>query len=308
MFIDKVIKVIDDLKSPMAIGLDPDLNKISSDFLQQFSMKEYDDFYHYLGSIYEHYCKEIIKAAEGICGILKFQIAFFEVAGHYGIQTLRNCIIEAKKRNFLVILDFKRADVASTSKQYAMSCFREPYQGVKPYLESDCVTLNPFLGIEGISPFLEEVNKAKKGAFICLKTSNKGSKELQDLTIEKTKEPLYLYLLSLVKEASQASLGSYGYSSLGVVVGATFPQDALKIRKRLPKSYFLVPGFGAQGGDFNRLKDYLNKDGKGAIFSFSRSIIYPEIKGFNEKVSIKELIQRNILEHLKLIRKSIRIN
>lgn len=209
---------------------------------------------------------EIMESVQDLTPVIKFQIACFERYGSEGIRILEEALRKAQKSGIITILDGKRGDIGSTSEQYALAYFSQ-----QAPLPADAVTLNPYLGRDSLEPFFPFF-KLRKGAFVLLRTSNPSAREVQDLKVESG--PLYLEVAKLVKEWGKPFLGKFGYSSLGAVVGATYPEELSLLRGLFPEMFFLVPGYGAQGATEKEVASAFDTRGEGAIVNSSRQLIY----------------------------------
>jgi orotidine-5'-phosphate decarboxylase len=214
------------------------------------------------------FCEDIIEATREIALAFKPQVAFFERFGSDGIEVLERILTEHQE--LLFIVDCKRGDIGSTSEAYAQAYFSHPAEPPAP-LPCSAVTLNGYLGRDAIDPFLPYI-RDDKGAFVLAKTSNPSSAEFQDRLLDG--EPLYIRVARAVAEWGAECRGSGGFSSLGLVVGATFPEAARQVREAAPHSLILVPGIGVQGGKVEDAAAFTTAGGLGAIFNFSRGVIY----------------------------------
>ena len=216
--------------------------------------------------------KEIIDNTYDIIPAVKPQIAMYEQFGIPGLEAFSRTVKYAKEKNLVVIGDVKRGDIGSTSAAYAVAHLGKVNVGTKTYsaFDEDFATVNPYLGSDGIKPFINVCKEEKKGIFILVKTSNPSSGEFQDRIIDG--RPLYEWVGQKVAEWGADCMGD-GYSYVGAVVGATYPEMGRTLRKVMPKSFILVPGYGAQGGKGADLVDFFNEDGLGAIVNSSRGII-----------------------------------
>ncbi|MBN2081725.1 orotidine-5'-phosphate decarboxylase [bacterium] len=215
------------------------------------------------------FCERIIEATADITVGYKVQVAYFERFGSAGLHILERLLLEHEEKLF--ILDGKRGDIGATSEAYADAYFHDYSDEDKSPLLCDAVTLNGYLGRDALEPFFKHLAK-DKGAFVLAKTSNPSSGDLQDLKIGE--DPVYVHMARLVHEWGQDFVGACGYSALGLVVGATYPEAARAVREVAPKSLILVPGIGVQGGKPKDAQAFCGADGLGAVFNFSRSIIY----------------------------------
>ncbi|MDI6732908.1 MAG: orotidine-5'-phosphate decarboxylase [Planctomycetota bacterium] len=255
-FADRVIELINTKNTCVCVGLDPNPELIP----QEISRKT-----HSTPSAIFEFNKSIIDIVKDYAVAVKPQSAFYERYHSEGVKCFFDTIEYAHKQGLIVIADVKRSDIASTAQAYA-----------EAYLENssaDSITVNPFLGVDSIEPFTKSCADKGKGLFILLKTSNPGSKDFQDVVLQDGRK-LYELIAEKISIIGKGFIGTKGYSSVGAVVGATFPEEARIIRGLLPLAIFLVPGYGAQGAKADDLRDYFNTDGVGAIINASRSIIY----------------------------------
>lgn len=273
MFIDNLIDKIKELNNPSVAGLDPKL-----DYIPEHILNECFEKYGYTpkacGKAIKKFNFALIDAIYDIVPAIKPQLAYYEMYGVYGIKAFAKTIEYAKSKGMLVITDGKRNDIGSTSKAYSNA-----YLGITTVVDekfsafpSDALTVNPYLGIDGIQPFIEDCITHGKGIFSLVKTSNPSSGQLQDLRLEDGRT-VYETVADMVDEWGKQVIGKYGYSSVGAVVGATWPEQAAELRKRMKNTFFLVPGYGAQGGTAESIKVNFNEDGLGAIVNASRSFM-----------------------------------
>ena len=273
-FADKITLKTREIGSPLCLGLDPHSNLIPKLFkkdLHKLSIKNIEDFLF-----------EIIDIAKNKVVALKPQVAFFEQWGPDGMSLLVKISKLAKENNIPIIMDAKRGDIGSTSEAYAKA-----WLGEKSFFKANAITINPWMGVETLLPFIELANKTNSGIFILLKTSNPGSKDLQDLKVDGKK--VFLHLSEKLINIVETNLGESGFSNVGIVVGATKPDEAILIRKILPKALFLIPGYGAQGAKASDALAGLilkNKIYEGGLINSSRSILFPE--GSYEQTSFFE--------------------
>ena len=272
MFIDKLIEKIEKKGTPVICGLDPNIKSIPREFIH----KIYGDkslTVSEKANLFLLYNKMMIDELHDLVPAVKPQIAYYEALGLEGMKCLTETIKYVKSKDLLVILDAKRNDIGSTSEAYANAFLSG--KETKDF-EADCMTIIPYMGYDSMSSFFDSCLKNKKGVFVCVKTSNPGSADVQNLKCENGKL-VYEIIAEMVNAESKKHLGKYGYSNIGAVVGATFPAEAASLRKVMPNSFFLVPGLGSQGGDINMVSSFFNKDGKGAVINFSRAMMYPDI-------------------------------
>lgn len=268
MITDKLIERIKELDNPTVAGIDT-----SFDYLPDDMKNGVKDFKSASAAVLE-FNKRIIDNICDIVPCVKVQIAYYEMYGLDGMRTFAETVKYAGKKGMLVMTDAKRNDIGATAECYAKAYLGETAVGDKTYtaFDSDFLTVNGYLGSDGIKPFLGWMQKRDKGIFVLVKTSNKSSGELQDLKLENGKT-VYEYMGSLVEEWGKDCIGKYGYSAVGAVVGATHPAQAEILRKEMPHTFFLIPGYGAQGGTADDLKVCFNKDGLGGIVNSSRGIL-----------------------------------
>ncbi len=268
MITDKLIERIKELDNPTVAGIDT-----SFDYLPDDMKNGVKDFKSASQAVLE-FNKRIIDNICDIVPCVKVQIAYYEMYGLDGMHTFAETVKYAGKKGMLVMTDAKRNDIGATAECYAKAYLGETAVGDKTYtaFDSDFLTVNGYLGSDGIKPFLGWMQKRDKGIFVLVKTSNKSSGELQDLKLENGKT-VYEYMGSLVEEWGKDSIGKYGYSTVGAVVGATHPAQAEILRKEMPHTFFLIPGYGAQGGTADDLKVCFNSDGLGGIVNSSRGIL-----------------------------------
>lgn len=265
---DKLINRIKETNNPTVMGLDPRYDMIPESIRTKYS----EDIEGACKAILE-FNKELIDSVYDIVPAVKPQIAFYEMFGEEGIKVFNETCKYAKQKGMIIIADVKRGDIGSTAAGYSNA-----YLGKTPIGEEkvsiydvDFVTVNPYLGIDGVKPFIEDCKEYGKGIFILVKTSNKSSGELQDLKLENG-ITIYEKVAELVNSWGEDLVGEYGYSSVGAVVGATYPIQIKELREIMPKTYFLIPGYGAQDGKAEDIALGF-KDGIGGIVNASRSLM-----------------------------------
>lgn len=269
--INKLAAKIQKTKAPIVVGLDPMLSYVP-EHIQKKAFEEYGETLEGAAEAIWQYNKQIVDAVWDLIPAVKPQIAMYEQFGIEGLKAFQKTVDYCHEKDLIVIGDVKRGDIGSTSAAYAVGHLGRVAVGSKSYtaFNEDFATVNPYLGSDGIKPFLEVCKEEKKGLFILVKTSNPSSGEFQDRLIDG--KPLYEYVGEKVAEWGSEVMGD-AYSYIGAVVGATYPEEGKKMRKVMPKSFILVPGYGAQGGKGSDLVDYFNEDGLGAIVNSSRGII-----------------------------------
>jgi orotidine-5'-phosphate decarboxylase len=218
----------------------------------------------------------VLDVVASLVPAVKLQIAFYEQYGLAGLQAFCETVRAAKERELLVIVDAKRSDISSTAEAYANAFLGTTRLRSSSYtaFDVDCITVNPYLGRDSLQPFVSACSKYGKGIFVLVKTSNPGSIDLQDQRLATTGTALYDVVARMVDELGKAVLGESGYSSIGAVVGATFPHEAERLRTIMQHAILLVPGYGAQGGTGRDAAACFNSDHLGAIVNASRSITY----------------------------------
>ncbi|OON94959.1 MAG: orotidine 5'-phosphate decarboxylase [Candidatus Epulonipiscioides saccharophilum] len=269
--IDRLIEQIKVKQNPTVVGLDPTLEMIP-DFLKEKCFKKWGKTPKAVGKMFYKFNKEIIDYSYDLIPAVKPQIAMYERYGIEGLKSYIKTIKYAKKKNLLVIGDIKRGDIFSTAEAYSAHINGTNIEGeIFDLWKEDAVTLNPYMGYDAIEPFMDACKNKDKGLFILVKTSNKSGEELQDLIVNG--KPIYDYTADLVKNWGRSLIGKYGYSNIGAVVGATYKEQGEELRERMPQTFFLVPGYGAQGATANDISGYFDERGLGAIVNSSRGII-----------------------------------
>ena len=269
--INKLVKEIQAKKAPIVVGLDPMLNYVP-EHVQKAAFAEFGETLEGAGEAIFLFNKEIVDKTYDLIPAVKPQIAIYEQFGIPGMIAFKKTVDYCKEKGLVVIADIKRGDIGSTSSAYAVGHVGEVQVGTNKYVpfDEDFVTVNPYLGSDGIRPFMDVCKTRDKGIFILVKTSNPSSGEFQDRLVDG--KPLYEHVAEQVAQWGEEHMGD-SYSYVGAVVGATYPEIGKVLRKVMPKTYILVPGYGAQGGKGADLVHYFNEDGLGAIINSSRGII-----------------------------------
>ena len=269
--INKLVEQIQKKDAPVVVGLDPMLGYVP-EHLTKKAFEEYGETLEGAAEAIWQYNKGIVDAVYDMIPAVKPQVAMYEQFGVPGMIAFKKTVDYCKEKGLVVIGDIKRGDIGSTSTAYAVGHLGKVTVGSKQYygFDEDFVTVNPYLGSDGVNPFIDVCKEEKKGIFVLVKTSNPSSGEFQDRLIDG--RPLYEYVGEKVNEWGSQCMGDT-YSYVGCVVGATYPEMGKILRKIMPKAYILVPGYGAQGGKASDLAPYFNKDGLGAIVNSSRGII-----------------------------------
>ena len=269
--INKLVDKIKKTEAPIVVGLDPMLSYVPEHILN----KAFDEYGKNLEGAAEaiwQYNKGIVDAVYDLIPAVKPQIAMYEQFGIPGLIAFKKTVDYCKEKDLVVIGDIKRGDIGSTSAAYATGHIGKVVIDGQTFrgFDEDFITVNPYLGTDGIKPFADVCKEEKKGMFILVKTSNPSSGEFQDRLIDG--KPLYEHVAKKVVEWGADVMGDF-YSYIGAVVGATYPEMGKVLRELMPKSYILVPGYGAQVGKGKDLVHFFNKDGLGAIVNSSRGII-----------------------------------
>ena len=269
--INRLVDKIRKLNAPIVVGLDPMLSYIPEHILKN-AFSEFGETPEGAAEAVFQFNKEIVDHVYDLVPAVKPQIAMYEQFGVPGMAAFEKTVSYCQSRDLIVIGDIKRGDIGSTSEAYAAGHLGSVQigSGVFSGFHEDFATVNPYLGSDGVKPFLKVCAKEKKGIFVLVKTSNPSSGEFQDRIAEG--KPLYELVGEKVAEWAGSLMGD-SYSYVGAVVGATYPEMGAVLRKIMPKSYILVPGYGAQGGKGADLVNFFNEDGLGAIVNSSRGII-----------------------------------
>ena len=265
--VDKIVKT----NAPVVVGLDP-MMKYIPEHVQKEAFEQYGETLEGAAEAIWQYNKAIIDNIYDIVPAVKPQIAMYEQFGIEGLKVFKKTVDYCHEKDMVVIGDVKRGDIGSTSEAYAVAHLGKVKVGSKlltPF-DEDFATVNPYLGSDGVKPFIEVCKEENKGLFILVKTSNPSSGEFQDRIIDG--RPLYEWVGEKVAEWGADHMGKE-YSYIGAVVGATYPEMGKVLRKLMPKTFILVPGYGAQGGKGSDLVHFFNEDGLGAIVNSSRGII-----------------------------------
>ena len=264
MSMDRLIENIVKTQNPSVVGLDPKLEYVP-EFINR-TLKA-------AAKAILEFNKCIIDEIHDICPAIKPQAAYYEMYGYEGVKTLYKTIQYAKEKGMFVMTDGKRNDIGATMEAYAAAHLGLTEVGGEKIeaFGADALTVNGYLGTDGISPLLEQCKLYDKGIFVLVKTSNKSSGELQDLKIgDKT---VYATMGDMCEKWGEEVMGKYGYSGVGAVVGATYPEQLVEMRAALPHTFFLVPGYGAQGGGAEGVSKGFDKNGLGAIVNSSRGVM-----------------------------------
>lgn len=268
MITDKLIDGIIAMQNPTCVGLDTLFDYLPDDM--RAGAKTFED----VAERVLEFNKKIIDSVYDIVPSVKVQIAYYEMYGAAGMKAYYETLKYATAKGLVVIADAKRNDIGSTASCYAKAFLGETQvnDSTLKAFPSDYVTVNGYLGSDGIVPFVEECEKHDKGIFVLVKTSNPSGAEIQNMVLD-SGMPMYEYVGGLVEKWGESTIGSYGYSAVGAVVGATHPTEAARLREVLPHTFFLIPGYGAQGGKAEMLKSCFAANGLGGVVNNSRGIL-----------------------------------
>ena len=272
--INRLVAQIKKTGAPIVVGLDP-MMKFIPEHIKEKAFAEFGETLEGAAEAIWQYNKAIVDAIYELVPAVKPQIAMYEQFGLPGLSAFYKTVQYCKEKGLVVIGDIKRGDIGSTSEAYAVGHLGKVQVGSRSYygFDEDFVTVNPYLGSDGVNPFIKVCKEEKKGIFVLVKTSNPSSGEFQDRQIaDAGNRPLYEVVGEQVAKWGETHMGDT-YSYVGAVVGATYPEMGKLLRKIMPKSYILVPGYGAQGGKGADLVHFFNEDGLGAIVNSSRGII-----------------------------------
>lgn len=273
MSFDRLIRKITELKNPTVMGLDPKLDYIPS-YIKESSFEKYGRTLEGAAAALFMFNKELIDVSCDLVPAVKPQCAYYEMYGYHGVKALCDTIYYAKSKGMFVITDGKRNDIGSTMESYAAAHLGETLvDDVKiPAFGADALTVNGYLGTDGIKPVLDIAKSEDKGIFVLVKTSNPSSGEFQNRKFDDGKT-LYETMGEMCEKWGEDNIGEFGYSAVGAVVGATYPDELMEMRSKLPHTFFLVPGYGAQGGGAEGVAKAFDKNGLGAIVNSSRAIM-----------------------------------
>lgn len=270
--IDRLIESIAEKKNPTVVGLDPTLEMMPKQLTDKYMKPNLSDLTTAVSDMFLEFNMAIIDAISPVVAAVKPQIAMYEKYGLPGLKTYIETCKYASERGMVVIGDIKRGDISSTAACYAAHIGGiKTDSGIIDTWYEDAVTLNPYMGFDGIKPFLNECKERSKGIFVLLKTSNPSSSELQDLILQDGRK-VYELMGELIADWGSDLIGKHGYSEVGAVVGATHREQGEALREALPHTFFLVPGYGAQGATAEDVAGFFDSKGYGAVISSSRGI------------------------------------
>lgn len=303
LFSDRLVESIRKVGNPCVVGLDPRIDLMPA-FVKTGRGEATKQI---VRSVIRDFHELVLDAVADLVPAVKPQLAFFEQYGSAGIAAFEDTVEAAKRRGLLVIADGKRNDIASTAEAYA-----EAFLGAAEVLgekqkafDADAMTVTPYLGRDSLLPLVEVCRREGKGIFVVLKTSNEGSRDYQDQVLQATGRPLYETIAKTVNELGKPLIGNFNYSSVGAVVGATFPDDARRLRSLMPQAFILVTGYGAQGAGNRNAALCFNPDGLGAIVSSSRAITYAYPDENLTSGSFAKCVRENTLRMIDDITKAL---
>jgi orotidine-5'-phosphate decarboxylase len=270
-FADRLAEAVRRAGNPLCVGLDPRWDSLPKAVRDRFGSESLDA----AAAAVEAFCLRVLDLVAGRVGVVKPQSAFFEACGPAGLATLQTVSRRAKELGLLVVLDAKRGDIASTAAAYADAAFGGTAIRARSYpvWAADALTVNPYLGRDAVEPFLGGARQVSGGLFVLVRTSNPGAGLFQDLECGGKK--LYRHVAAAVAEWNAGGLGACGLGDVGAVVGATHPRELAELRAEMPHVWFLVPGYGAQGGSARDVAAAFRPDGLGAVVNSSRGVTFP---------------------------------
>lgn len=285
LIIDKLYERVEE-RGVVCLGLDTDASYIPQHILEGKSLDE---------AIFQ-FNKEIIDATLDVVACYKVQIAYYEALGLAGLIAYRNTLKYLREKDAIIIADIKRGDIAATASQYAKAHFTGDF-------EADFITLSPYMGMDSIEPYMPYMESGKKGVFVLVRTSNKGAEDFENLDIKDGKK-LYNAVADKITEAGQTVKGKYGYTAIGGVIGCTHVEEGKEIRNRYSDMFFLIPGYGAQGGTAEDVALYL-KNGNGGVVNSSRGILLA-YKKENRELEFAECARNEAIKMRDAIRAAIK--
>ena len=285
LIIDKLYERVEE-RGVVCLGLDTDASYIPQHILSGKSLDE---------AIFQ-FNKEIIDATLDVVACYKVQIAYYEALGLAGLIAYKNTLQYLREKDAIIIADIKRGDIAATASQYAKAHFTGDF-------EADFITLSPYMGMDSIEPYMPYMKSGKKGVFVLVRTSNKGAEDFENLDIEGGKK-LYNEVADKITEAGQTVKGRYGYTAIGGVIGCTHVEEGKEIRNRYSNMFFLIPGYGAQGGTAKDVALYL-KNGNGGVVNSSRGILLA-YKKENKELEYAECARNEAINMRDAIRAAVK--
>jgi orotidine-5'-phosphate decarboxylase len=301
IFADRLVAAIRRKSSPCVVGLDPRI-----DLMPKFiKAGRGANARATVCSIISDFHEVVLDAVADLIPAVKPQLAFYEQYGLGGLDGFEKTVNAARERGLLVVNDGKRNDISSTAEAYANAFLSDTA------FYSDAITVTPYLGRDSLEPFVQACGLHGKGLFVVLKTSNPGSRDFQDQPLEATGRPLYETIARMIKEMGKNLIGQSGYSSIGAVIGATFPEDGRRLRTLMPHALILVPGYGEQGGSAESAAACFHGSGLGAVVSSSRHITYAHSDGDISRSAFAQLVRdrtrRMVDEIVKASHRGLRV-
>ncbi|MBC8108060.1 MAG: orotidine-5'-phosphate decarboxylase [Anaerolineae bacterium] len=296
LFVDRLLEAIARKKAPVCVGIDPIFEMLPDAIAGDAKKRDANDLDACLYSIHD-FCRGVLETVAPLVPAVKFQSAYFEQYLWEGVEAYYELVQEAKDLGLLVIGDVKRGDIGSTSEAYANAHLApHSFPQVEHISTPDAITINPMLGMDSIAPFVKVAKETGKGLFVLVRTSNPGSADFQDAKLQDGRTWSEALADRLQPEAEAPGLvGNSGWSNIGAVVGATQPHTIESFRARLPKSIFLLPGYGTQGATADMTRKGF-KSGCGGLVSASRSILYPKATSTDWRDAVRKAAERMIAE------------
>jgi orotidine-5'-phosphate decarboxylase len=268
-FVDRLFAAMRRAGNPVVVGIDPRPEELPTGFLDRFPASREG-----ISQALERFGCEVVDAVAPLVAAVKLQSAFYETYGPHGVGAMHSTTAYARRHGMIVIVDGKRNDIGSTAEAYARGYLGKVAidEAFEPTWQADAMTVNPYLGSDGISPFVKIAAKEQKGVFVLVRTSNQSAGEFQDLMAGG--KPVYRHVADRLLHWAEPHRGACGYSLVGAVVGATYPDQLAELREALPGIPFLVPGYGSQGATASDVADAFDADGLGALINNSRGIAF----------------------------------
>jgi orotidine-5'-phosphate decarboxylase len=277
-FADQLIQAVREKGNPVLVGIDPRPEELPEGFLDKFPESREG-----VGQALATFGRDVVDVVAPLVPAVKFQLAFYEAYGPEGVQAAHSTADYAKRHGLVVIIDGKRNDIGSTAEAYARAYLgRVPVAGMfeSPW-HADALTINPYLGTDGITPFVKVANREHKGIFVLVRTSNASAGDFQDLIADG--QPIYRHVARKLLNWAEGHYGAEGYNLVGAVVGATYPEQLAELRQLMPGILFLVPGYGTQGGTSRDIAAAFDENGLGAIVNNSRGITFAYNRAVNKQ-------------------------
>ncbi|HVS34014.1 MAG TPA: orotidine-5'-phosphate decarboxylase [Gemmataceae bacterium] len=269
-FADRLADAIHGKGNALCVGLDPRWESLPLSIRRRCGSESL----HSVAAAFEAFCSRVLDIVAPLVPVVKPQSAFFEACGPDGMAAMQRLVRKARDLRLITILDAKRNDIASTAAAYADAAFGVAIEGrIHPVWDADALTVNPYLGRDAVEPFLASARRVGAGIFVLVRTSNRGAGLFQDLVADG--RPIYQHVASAVDAWARENIGKCGLGDVGAVVGATYPAELAELRRLTPDVVFLIPGFGAQGGAAADVAPGFRSDGRGAVVSSSRGVLFP---------------------------------